>query len=353
MRRLLALVLILACAPIADAHAESIKRWPFAMPTTDGQHTAAWSDSDGAVHVLTDTAVRDHVIATVPAHHCSAAAALAADRLAFMCAWAFREAPVRLLEIASGQWSTISDEQPIVDAMDQLGPEDDGYHIAGLGSHDIQLDSLNRAGTKTRVFSLETGQQVALPQGVRQTVDLNAPGGIAHICAPLRVSRYSFNNYGGVDWLPEPVAYRRPLLVTLTARLLLERCGSRAVHDLGPSASVPIVTKRYIAWSDYQSRLHVRDRATGRTRRWTMPVNGAGPRLVGTEHRIWVDDTSTLGRPLIAYVNVGSQCAVASGWWSESAALRTAPGSSARVAREKDPGPCGAATPAEGARNGR
>jgi hypothetical protein len=299
----LALASLIALLLATSAQAATMVRWPAPVPSGDGRHIAAWTDAQDRVHVLRDADERDSVIATLPDEHCYDGV-VGGGRLATLCRSPV--APLRLLDLSSDRWSAISDESAIGDAMASLTQGEDPFRIGGLGMHAVELYSLNRAGVTTAVFSLNTGVRLALPRGVHETTGVDVPGGVARICSPLSVRRYRYDNYGSIERLPYPVVYRRPVLLTSTDKgLLLERCGSRKVRNLGPIEGVPILTRRYIAWSD---RLHlfVRDRATARTRRWRVPTIGSPPTVTGTQRRIWVDEVGSTDHPLVFMLDLGA-----------------------------------------------
>jgi hypothetical protein len=275
------------------------------MPATNGHGTAAWIDASDQVQLLRDEQSSPRAVATIPLpppgmlNATCGGWALGGDRLATLCPVAFPQAPLRLLDLSSGTWSGISDEQPILATIADVTDSDDAFQLAGLGTHAVSLSSANRSGARVRVFSLQTGTRLAVSQGTRQTTGLDAPGGVAHLCAPLKVRTYVFNDYGTFEHLPLPVAYRTPLLATATRSVLLERCASRRVRVIGHSVnSNVIMTDRYIAWSDI-TWLYVYDLARHRTSRWRVPKSGGPPMITGTNRRIWIDATATVGQPLI------------------------------------------------------
>jgi hypothetical protein len=298
MSRPLVLALLAALAGAATAHAAAR---PPLTPVTDlpsalTESAAAWRTMDGQTHVLADDQPLDAETRFSAPPECRLGGLTAAvvgygcatDRTGVRRLWladrgsgALRSSPVGFLDEGGG--GQLYDVTALGTALAEV-------HTGGGVHVDAYSD----------YYRLTDGRRIRAPRpSAHRVVSLDAASGTVRLCAPLAVGTYRETVYDELDDDPytynanDLAAYRPPWLATVhRGRLLLKRCGSATVRDLGPATQDTALqlTARYVAWSRGSHRaVHVR-RLGERT---TLTFNGVSGALAGTDHRLWVGDAAT------------------------------------------------------------
>lgn len=269
-----------------------------ALPITDGTTVAIWrsqSAGDRTLRVLDERRSLDET-RTLPAPSCRPAAT-DGERLALDCQRnGYDEGSYRLASLADGAETVPAGNAQVQRDIGRYGANPRSLvTLTGLGRRLVEFSFNGRTGDVTLRYDATTGRIARGRRDVPSVSSLDSARGSVPLCRGLRISSHLEMPFITMVRVPDLAAYQRKrLLLRHGSEMRLATCGRRGFRVLGQAtAMVPVLTRRYAAWTT-RSRLYVYGLRTGRTQSYplTPSVNQLEvPRLVGTDHRLWIDDT--------------------------------------------------------------
>ncbi|WP_445150114.1 hypothetical protein [Baekduia sp. Peel2402] len=268
-------------------------------PTAATAASAAWQSADGT-HVLRDDQPLGGEAVLHPPAGCRLGGLTATD-VAYACP---TESPDFLRVWLQDRGTTALRSNAIGFLNSGAGGE--AYELSGIGA---ALGTIYTTGgahvdEQTEYRRLSDGRTVRPKPSAHRALSLDAASGTVKLCAPLAVGTHVVSGYDDFDRAPyrytayDASYYRAPWLVTIRrGRVLLKRCGTRTVRDLGVISSAPgdlrlVLTRRYVAWmADYSSStLTIHRFADHATFRSTTTLGPYARTLTATDRRLWIGD---------------------------------------------------------------
>lgn len=304
----------------------------------DGVHTAVlWDMRRGMARIVKDRQPLAGGLSVTSPAGC-APAGVSTGRVLFSCpdpAAPDNGAAIPFLyDIRSRSWQIPAAAQTMLDSQRQQlatdGGETSSFAFTALGARLALFHTEGRHGSSDAMVDLTTGIGVPPSRSPREYHTLDAKGGHAGLCTPVRrTARRIEEPYTGsttqlqavlqvsgwtVRWWPATA-------LAPARRVILQRCGQRQSRKLTKRASFfgPVLTRRYVAWLQVshtkQPKLCMRMLHSGRTLVYQLPrsnVPGGGYRAVaGTRHRVFL--TSGSEQPAARFVSLSHRHKVASG----------------------------------------
>jgi hypothetical protein len=300
MRRTLALAaLVLATAPAAGATTPRLTAVA-AFPTVTTAASAAWQDRSGATHVLRDDQPLGGETVLHPPAGCVVGGLTASD-VAYGCP---TDKPDFVRVWLQDRRTEALRSSPI--GFQQGGGAGQFYELRGIGS---KLGGIFTSGgphvdASTEYRRLADGRGIAPPRpSAHRVVSLDAASGTVRLCAPLSVGTHVEEGVDEVngeyaDTVSDRALYVAPWLATIhRGRVLLKRCGSHRVRDLGEAYgddddTLLFLTHRYVAWASTASIASLQIHRLSRhvTTHYAPPLGpGSGP-IAATDRRLWLRD---------------------------------------------------------------
>lgn len=302
MHRALLLTIAIALTTGATAaHAAPTAPRLVAVPagaTVATAGSAAWQAGDGT-HVLRDDQPLGGETVLHPPDGCRLGGLTATD-VAYACTTETTEF-FRVWLQDRGTTALRSDAIGFLNS----GGGGEAYALSGIGA---ALGAIYTSGgahvdAQTEYRRLSDGRTVRPKPSAHRVLSLNAPSGTMKLCVPLAVGTHRATGYddlyGEYHYTAyDDTAYRAPWLVTIRrGHVLLKRCGTRMVRDLGAAFNARedqrlVLTRRYVAWmADYTApTLIVHRFADHATFHYNTTLEPYGRTLTATDHRLWIKD---------------------------------------------------------------